>query len=73
MGGFFVDITSFFKNIINQVSSTFNNLTFTFNDFLDILIVAVIIYWVIKLIRKANIRGGTDNISIACLFPKEAE
>ena len=28
---------------------------------------------VIKLIRKANIRGGTDNISIACLFPKEAE
>ncbi|MBR2997864.1 MAG: Stp1/IreP family PP2C-type Ser/Thr phosphatase [Bacilli bacterium] len=28
---------------------------------------------VIKLIRKANIRGGTDNISVACLFPKEAE
>ena len=28
---------------------------------------------VIKLIRKANIRGGTDNISIACLFTKEAE
>ncbi len=28
---------------------------------------------VIKLIKKANIRGGTDNISIACLFPKEAE
>ena len=28
---------------------------------------------VIKLIRKANIRGGTDNISVACLFTKEAE
>lgn len=28
---------------------------------------------VIKLIRKANVRGGTDNISIACLFTKEAE
>lgn len=28
---------------------------------------------VIRLIRKANIRGGTDNISIACLFTKEAE
>lgn len=27
---------------------------------------------VIKLIRKANVRGGTDNISIACLFTKEA-
>lgn len=26
---------------------------------------------VIKLIRKSNIRGGTDNISIACLFTKE--
>lgn len=26
---------------------------------------------VIKLIRKSNIRGGTDNISIACLFIKE--
>ena len=56
MDGFFVDIVSFFKNVINQVSSTFNNLTFTFNDFLDILIVAVIIYWVIKLIR--NTRAG---------------
>ena len=28
---------------------------------------------VIKLIRKANIRGGADNISVACLFTKEAE
>jgi hypothetical protein len=28
---------------------------------------------VIKLIRKSNIRGGTDNISIACLFTKEGE
>ena len=28
---------------------------------------------VIKLIRKANIRGGTDNISVACLFTKDAE
>ena len=28
---------------------------------------------VIKLIRKANIRGGTDNISVACLFTKEAD
>ncbi len=27
---------------------------------------------VIKLIRKSNVRGGTDNISIACLF-KEGE
>ena len=26
---------------------------------------------VIKLIRKSNLRGGTDNISIACLFNKE--
>ena len=26
---------------------------------------------VIKLIRKSNIRGGTDNISIACLFTEE--
>ena len=26
---------------------------------------------VIKLIRKSNIRGGTDNISIACLSTKE--
>ena len=56
MGGFFFDTISFFKNIINQISSTFKNLTFTFNDFLDILIVAVIIYWVIKLIR--NTRAG---------------
>jgi protein phosphatase len=28
---------------------------------------------VIKLIRKSNVRGGTDNISIACLFTKEGE
>ena len=28
---------------------------------------------VIKLIRKANVRGGTDNISVACLYTKEAE
>lgn len=28
---------------------------------------------VIKLIRKSNIRGGTDNISVACLFTKEGE
>ncbi len=56
MSGFFMDIFSFFKNIINQISSTVNNLTFTFTDFLDILIVAVIIYWVIKLIR--NTRAG---------------
>ena len=28
---------------------------------------------VIKLIRKSNIRGGTDNISIACLFTEEGE
>ncbi len=26
---------------------------------------------VIKLIRKSNIRGGTDNISVACLFTEE--
>lgn len=26
---------------------------------------------VIKLVRKSNIRGGTDNISIACLFNEE--
>lgn len=26
---------------------------------------------VIKLIRKSNLRGGTDNISIACLFNEE--
>lgn len=26
---------------------------------------------VIKLIRKSNVRGGTDNISIACLFTEE--
>ena len=26
---------------------------------------------VIKLIRKSNVRGGTDNISIACLFNEE--
>ena len=28
---------------------------------------------VIKLIRKSNVRGGTDNISIACLITKEGE
>ena len=28
---------------------------------------------VIKLIRKSNVRGGTDNISIACLFTEEGE
>ena len=28
---------------------------------------------VIKLIRKSNVRGGTDNISVACLFTKEGE
>ena len=28
---------------------------------------------VIKLIRKSNVRGGTDNISIACLLTKEGE
>jgi protein phosphatase len=28
---------------------------------------------VIKLIRKANVRGGTDNISVACLFTEEGD
>ena len=28
---------------------------------------------VIKLIRKSNVRGGTDNISIACLVTEEGE
>ena len=28
---------------------------------------------VIKLIKKSNVRGGTDNISIACLSTKEGE
>lgn len=28
---------------------------------------------VIKLVRKSNVRGGTDNISIACLFSEEGE
>ena len=28
---------------------------------------------VIKLIRKSNVRGGTDNISVACLITKEGE
>jgi len=56
MSDFFVETIGFFTGIINQVTTTFKNLTFTFNDFLDILIVAVIIYWVIKLIR--NTRAG---------------
>ncbi len=28
---------------------------------------------VIKLIRKSNVRGGTDNISVACLLTEEGE
>ena len=28
---------------------------------------------IIKLIRKCNVRGGTDNISIACLMTKEGD